>query len=183
MPLSWVAVGVGNMELFYVHWNVSMETGLVTVTDEVIKPRSNRNPNQSLNQRLSPAVPSVCNQPGNRFTWNCFVDTGKLRCAAFYKAWWISEKIVFASLTGNLTLRMGSYDFFFFFSVWSSTLWDRVYLNFSEEEIKIKRSFLFQERGHYTSQSKFKPISFSTKAHTFNQFYSLCSSLTEWSWD
>lgn len=115
MPLSWVAIGAGNMELFYVHWNVSMETGLVTVTDEVIKPRSNRNPNQSLNQRLSPAVPSVCNQPGNRFTWNCFVDTGKLRCAAFYKAWWISEKIVIASLTGNLTLRMGSYDFFFFF--------------------------------------------------------------------
>lgn len=97
---------------------------------------------QSLNQQLSPAVPSACNQPGNRFTWNYFVGTGKLRCAAFYKAWWISEKIVFASLTGNLTLRTGSYDFFF--SVWGSTLWDRVYLNFSEEEIKFKRSYLIQ---------------------------------------
>lgn len=175
MPLSWIAIGAGNMELFYVQWNVSMETGLVTVTDKLIKPLSNRNSNQSLNQQLSPAVTSASNHPGNRFTWNCFVGTGKLRCAAFYKAWRISEKIVFASLTGNSTLRMGSYNFCFCVGL---------NLNFLEMEIKIKRSYLIQVTwlSYFTIKIQANFV-FHQSIYFFNWFYSLGSSLTDWNWD
>lgn len=63
--------------------NVSMETGLLTVMDKLIKHSSNRNPNQSLSQWLTAAVLSPCNQPGNCFTWSCFAGTGRLGSAAF----------------------------------------------------------------------------------------------------
>lgn len=82
-----MAIEAGTMELFRVQWNVPMETGLLTVMGKLIKHSSNRNPNQSLNQQLIPAVPSPCNQLGNCFTWNCLVGTGKL-------VWSISQNLM-----------------------------------------------------------------------------------------
>lgn len=88
------------MELFCVQQNVSMETGLLTVMDKLIKHSSNRNPNQSLIQWLTPAAPHPCNQPGNCFTWTTLPA---LECSGLllFKALWILEKIASASLTGN----------------------------------------------------------------------------------
>lgn len=141
MPLSWTVAGSGDTELFCVQWNVSMETGLLTFMDKLIKHSSNRNPNQSLNQWLIPAVSSPCNQPGNCFTWHCLVGAGKSRSAVLYKAW-ISEKTVL-----HFDKKFNPQHRFlwsFFFSCLGSALGNRHYLSFPEGEVMVSRSYCMQ---------------------------------------
>ena len=183
-----MAIEAGNMELFCVQWNVSVETRWHTVVDKLIKHSSNRNPNQSRNQWLTPLVPApainlVIASPGAMLfalgSWGLlhFTKLGKFpRKGVFFLF------CFFCIMNRKLNPQHKFLSWFFSDGVQPYEI--EVTSGFWRRRLRFTEVILPKSHGCYTSQSEFKSILFPTKARTFNPlFYSLCSSLRGRSWD